>query len=111
MAGHAEAAQTLAVRIDSLRPTTTAYRASVVKGDRVQLAYKVSDALPGCEKAKVTLKLFKGATLKKTLRLGVRASDLKQSLSWRCTPGAATRSRSTPPTSPATSRAGWALPG
>jgi hypothetical protein len=85
VAGHAEAAQTLAVRIDGLRPTTAAYRASVVKGKRVKLAYKVGDALPGSEKAKVTLKLFKGAALKKTLKLGVRASNLKQSHSWRCT--------------------------
>ena len=83
--GHAETVKTLAVKIDGLRPRTTAYRASVVKGKRVRLAYKVGDALPGCEKARVTLKLFKRATLKKTFKLGVRASNLKQSLRWRCT--------------------------
>ncbi len=83
--GHAEAVKTLAVKIDGLRPRTTAYRASVVKGKRVRLAYKVGDALPGCEKARVSLKLFKRATLKKTFKLGVRASNLKQSLRWRCT--------------------------
>jgi hypothetical protein len=82
--GHVEAFKTLAVKIDSLRPRTTAYQASVVKGKRVRLAYKVRDALPGCEKAKVTLKLFKGKALKKTFKLGVRTSNLKQSLSWRC---------------------------
>ena len=84
-AGNVEAAQTLTVRIDGLRPTTSAYRASVVRGKRVRLAYKVNDALPGSEKAKVTLKLFKGKALKKTLKLGVRAANLKQSKSWRCT--------------------------
>ena len=85
VAGHAEAVKTLAVKIDGQRPRTSAYRARVVRGKRVRLAYNVSDALPGSEKAKVTLKLFKGRALKKTFKLGVRAANLKQSTSWRCT--------------------------
>ena len=85
VAGHAEATETLSVRLDSVRPTTTAYGASAVKGKKVKLAYKVNDALPGCQKAKATLKLFKGAKVKKVLKTGVRASNKKQSVNWLCT--------------------------
>lgn len=82
--GNVEAAKTLVVRLDSVRPTTTAYRTRVTQGRRVRLAYKVNDTLPGCGKARVTIKVFRGATVRQTLKLGIRPSNLKQSVAWRC---------------------------
>jgi len=51
----------------------------------VKLAYKVLDAKPGCGQAAVTLKIYKGNKLKKTLKAGTHACNLKQTCSWRCT--------------------------
>jgi hypothetical protein len=85
LVGHLESAQSLTVRIDGRRPTTRAYAAAVTKGKRVGLAYKVIDALPGCGKAKATLKIFKGKSLKRTLKGGTRACNVKQRFTWRCT--------------------------
>jgi hypothetical protein len=85
VAGHAEATETLSVRLDSKRPTATAYGASAIKGKKVKLTYKVSDALPGCQKAKATLKLYKGTKVKQVVKSGVRASNKKQSVNWLCT--------------------------
>ena len=53
----------------------------------MKLGYKVVDVKPGCGKAAVTLKIYKGKKLKKTLNAGTRASNLKRTCSWRCTLG------------------------
>ena len=83
--GNTEIAKSITVRIDSGKPTTTAYKASVKKGKKVKLGYKVTDASPGCGKAKVTLKIFRGRKLMKTLKLsGTTACNAKQSSSWKC---------------------------
>jgi len=74
------------VRIDTRKPTTRAYAASVKKGKKVKLGYRVNDPLPGCGKAKVTLKIYKGEKLRKTLRIkGACACNVKKTYSWRCT--------------------------
>jgi hypothetical protein len=84
-AGNVETAKSFTVRIDTRKPTTKAYAAAVKKGKTVKLAYKVLDAKPGCGQAAVTLKIYKGKKLKKTLKAGSHASNVKRSYSWRCT--------------------------
>jgi photosystem II stability/assembly factor-like uncharacterized protein len=84
-AGNSEAAKSATVRIDGKKPTTTAYAASGKKGRTVKLAYQVSDAAPGSV-AKVTLKLYLGKQLKKTIPVpGTRACNVKNTYPWRCT--------------------------
>ena len=87
LAGNVETAKSFTVRIDTRKPTTKAYAAAVKKGKTVKLAYKVLDVKPGCGKAAVILKIYKGKKLKKTLNAGTRASNLKRTCSWRCTLG------------------------
>jgi uncharacterized membrane protein YhfC len=84
-AGNVETAKSFTVRIDTRKPTTKAYAAAVKKGKTVKLAYKVLDAKPGCGQAAVTLKVYEGKKLKKTLKAGTHACNLKQTCSWRCT--------------------------
>ena len=86
VAGNVEAAKNATVRIDSGMPTTKAFKASVKKGRKVRLTYQVSDALPGSGQAKVALKVYKGAKLKKTIRIKTACTcNAKQSYSWKCT--------------------------
>jgi hypothetical protein len=85
-AGNVEAAKSATVRIDSAKPITRAYKATVRKGEKVKLAYKVADALPGSGQATVTLKIFKGSMLRKTIKLpGASACNARQSHAWKCT--------------------------
>jgi len=85
LAGNVETAKSFTVRIDTRKPTTKAYAAAVKKGKTVKLAYKVLDAKPGCGQAAVTLTIYKGKKLKKTLKAGSHASNVKRSYSWLCT--------------------------
>ena len=57
--GNVEVTQTATVRIDSARPTTKAYAASVKKGENVKLRYRVRDALPGCGQATAKFRISK----------------------------------------------------
>jgi hypothetical protein len=85
-AGNVEAAKTATVRVDTRKPSTKAFKASVKKGRKVKLAYRVNDPVPGCGQATVTLKLFKGRKLKKTIRIkGASACNVKKTHSWKCT--------------------------
>ena len=115
VAGNLEAAKSVTVKVDSAKPATKAFKASVKKGKKVKLAYQVTDALPGCGQATATLKIYKGSQAQEDDqahgrgRLQREAHLLLEAAPW---PRAATRSRSTPPTSPATRRArsgarGW----
>jgi hypothetical protein len=45
----------------------------------------VSDAKPGCGQAVVTLKIYQGKKLRKTLKAGTCTSNAKTKYSWRCT--------------------------
>jgi hypothetical protein len=78
-------AATFTVHIDSRGPTTTAYGVTVKKGKWVNLGYKAGDPGPGCGRAAVTLKVYKGAKLKKTIAAGVSATNVRTSYHWRCT--------------------------
>ena len=88
VAGNVETpAKTFLVRIDDKKPTTTAYKASVKHNKKVSLRYKVSDPL-GCGSATVTIKIYKGTKLKKTLSAGVvatSAAGLAYKYLWKCT--------------------------
>jgi len=85
VAGNVESAKTGFVNIDATKPVTKADAASVVKGKKGKLAYRVNDATPTCGKAKVTLKVYKGRKLKKTIKVpDTVACNVKKSYSWRC---------------------------
>ena len=83
-AGNVEATKSVTVQVDSVAPTTTAYAASVKHGKKVRLTYRVSDAVPGSGQAAVTIKIFKGTKLKKTLAVGACAANARGIYSWRC---------------------------
>jgi hypothetical protein len=103
--GSASAAAT--VRIDTRKPTTRAYKAGVRTGSLVRLAYRVNDARPGCDRAAVT----PGSTRARSSRRRSGSPGLSPATPGRASVGGArcqrapTRSRSTPPTWPATRRA------
>jgi hypothetical protein len=84
-AGNVETPKTVTVKLDTGKPAVTTYAAQVKKGKKVKLAFKVSEALPGCGQATVTLKIYKGAKLKKTIKVGSSACNVKQTYTWRCT--------------------------
>jgi hypothetical protein len=83
-AGNVEPVQSLALRIDSKRPTTKAFAATVRKGGRVALRYRVLDASPGSGKAKVTLRIYAGKRVVRTLKAGSSTTNVTRSFSWRC---------------------------
>jgi hypothetical protein len=83
-AGNLEPTQSLALRIDSRRPTTKAFAATVRKGKRVALRYRVLDASPGSGKAKVTLKIYAGKRVVRTLKAGFYTTNVTRTYSWRC---------------------------
>jgi hypothetical protein len=84
-AGNSETTKTVAVKTDSQAPTTIAYAATVKRNKKVSLCYKVKDSVPGSGKASVTLKIFRGAKLKRTIGAGVCATNVRTSYHWRCT--------------------------
>ena len=80
------ATATATVKIDNSKPTTKAFRATVDKGKRVRLAYRVDDPPAGCGRATVTLKMFKGSKLRVTIKIKtVSACNVRKTQSWRCT--------------------------
>jgi hypothetical protein len=84
LAGNTEPAQSLALRIDSKRPTTKAFAATVRKGGRIALRYRVLDAVPGSGKAKATLKIYAGKRVVRTLNAGSSTTNATRTYSWRC---------------------------
>jgi len=85
-AGNTETARSFTVMLDSRRPTTRSYTATVKRGKKVKLGYRVNDPSPGCGKATVTLKIYKGKKLKKTIKVpGTCACNVKKTRSWKCT--------------------------
>jgi hypothetical protein len=85
-AGNVEPAKSATVKIDSAKPTTKAFAATVRRGRTVKLGYQVSDALPGCGRAAVTLKIYRGTKVKTTIKIKTAsACNVKQLYKWRCT--------------------------
>ena len=83
-AGNTEAAKTVTVRIDMTGPTTSASnKLSVKRGKKATFRFKVLDRTAT---AKVTIKIYKGKKLKKSLAVGSKACGSPQSYAWkRCT--------------------------
>jgi len=79
--------KTYAVRIDTHRPTTKApYAASVTRGRRAYLKYKVVDAAPNAGWATVTIKIRNAhGHLVKSLKLGKRSVNKLLSKRFTCT--------------------------
>ena len=84
-AGNVEATKTVSVRIDSQAPTTTARAASAKHNTKVRLRLRVDDGSQSCGSARVTVKIYKGAKLKKTLVLGSQATNALLAYAWKCT--------------------------
>jgi hypothetical protein len=82
-AGNVEEPQSAVIGYDKTRPVPQALASKTVKRLRtVRLPFKVRD-VPGA-KARVTIKLFKGSTLKKTLAVGTKAANASLTYGYRC---------------------------
>ena len=107
--GNVETTRTCTVRIDGERPVTSARAASVRRGARVTLRYRVDDLTPTANVRLVVR--TRGGRTRATLRLGRRGTNVLRAASWRCTLArGAYASPSTRPTRPATARPGPAPP-
>jgi hypothetical protein len=85
-AGNIETAKTATVKIDGGKPTTKGFAAKVRQGKKVKLGYQVNDPHPGSGRATVTLKIYKGKKLKKTIQIkGTVTCNARKSCSWKCT--------------------------
>ena len=71
------------VNIDTRKPLTKAVKASVRKGRKVTLKYRVTDAVPGCGKAVLKLQIRKRTKVVKTIALGTKGTNA--ALSYRYT--------------------------
>lgn len=83
-AGNPEPSHGFLIKLDSLRPSTRVYGVTLKKGKKGSLWFKVIDPLPGCEKATVMLRIYKKKKLKKTIRVGIRTSNVMTNYRWRC---------------------------
>ncbi len=84
-AGNIESAKTLRLKIDSKKPTVRMYPASVRRGRKVALKFKVNDPLPSCRRATVALQVFKGRVPMALVKAGTRPCNTVQKRVWRCT--------------------------
>ena len=81
-AGNIETTQTVAVRVDALGPQTLALaKVSVKKGKSATFRFRINDLTPT---ATVTIKIYKGKVLKKTVTVGSKPTGSAQSYKWRC---------------------------
>jgi hypothetical protein len=64
------------VNIDSRRPVTRAADASVRKGLKVALRFRVGDAAPGCGRAVVRLQIRRLGRIVRTVKVGTRATNV-----------------------------------
>ena len=84
VAGNTEATGTVTVRIDGTRPTTKVLADVVVqRGKTSTLRLRVADTVS--PQASVTVKVYKGAALKRTLTLGLRTTNANISHRYLCT--------------------------
>jgi len=63
------------VNVDSGKPSTTATKATVRKGRKVTLKFRVNDGLPGCGQAALGLQIRKRTRVVKTITLGTRPAN------------------------------------
>jgi hypothetical protein len=82
--GNTEATRTATVRIDGTRPTTKALAdVAVQRGKTATLRLRVADTIS--PQARVTVKIYKGAALKRTFTLGLRNTNANISYRYLCT--------------------------
>jgi sugar lactone lactonase YvrE len=83
VAGNVEATKTATVRVDGIKPVPRALaNATVRRGKTVKLRYRVNDG--SCPQLTVTIRIYKGGKLKKTLALNVTAANRDLSYSYKC---------------------------
>ena len=83
LAGNVGAVQSLTLRVDATRPTAKALAdCSVRRGGRATLRLRINDGVS--PQASVTVKVFKGRALKKTLELGLRSTNAEVRYSFGC---------------------------
>jgi hypothetical protein len=83
LAGNVEVAHPFTVRVDTHGPQTLALsKVSVKKGKTVTFRFRVNDLTPT---ATVTIKIYKGTKVKKTLTIGSRATGAALSFKWKAT--------------------------
>ncbi|HEX5641855.1 MAG TPA: hypothetical protein VFZ86_05885 [Thermoleophilia bacterium] len=80
--GNVETTQACTVRIDGEKPVTSARAASVRRGARVTLRYRVRDLTPTAN-VRLVVKTRSGRT-RATLRLGRRGTNVLRAARWRC---------------------------
>ena len=81
--GNAEPTQMCTVMIDGERPVPSARAASVRRGARVTLRYRVRDLTPTAN-VRLVVKT-RGGRARATLRLGRRGTNALRAATWRCT--------------------------
>jgi streptogramin lyase len=80
---HVEAEKMVAVGIDRTGPTTKALAdVTVRRGKKATFRFKVSDLAPQVD---VVIRIFKGTALRKSVKVGSRATGRVQSYKWKCT--------------------------
>ena len=83
-AGNAEAPAKVTVRIDTTRPRTVALAdVSVRRGGGATLRLRVNDTVS--PQARVSVRIYRGTTLRKTLALGLRGTGSEIAYRYRCT--------------------------
>ena len=80
--GNVEATRSLTVRIDAEAPVTSARAASVLRGARVTLRYRVVDLTPKA-KVRLVVRTLAGHRVA-TLKLGARRTNTLRVARWRC---------------------------
>ena len=80
--GNVEEARSCTVKIDAKGPATSARAASVRRGARARLRYRVADLTP---RAKIRIVVrTRGGALRKVLRPGWRGTNTLRAVTWRC---------------------------
>jgi len=80
-AGNVETAKTATVRVDGGKPVPKALATATARRGRVKLKYRVVDVAP---QAKVTIKIYKGRKLKKTIALGLQKTNASLAYAYKC---------------------------
>jgi DNA-binding beta-propeller fold protein YncE len=83
VANNVEVEKTVVLGVDRTGPTTKALAdVTVRRGKKATFRFKVSDLAP---QADVVIRIFKGTALRKSLKVGSKATGRAQSYRWTCT--------------------------
>jgi cytochrome c len=85
-AGNIETARSATVNIDTRKPTSTASKnLTVAKGKKVTLPFKVTDPLPSCGTAQVTIAIKRGTGTVKTIKLTNVPTNVAETYTFKVT--------------------------